>query len=157
MQQLTFEDQTFLVGKSSHLPQNHWRIVHELGINHRLYRRLFHLVNEPRGILEAAPHGLEEIIQVHHHGLAFHYSLARDLTVAVDGRATFCLIACRLRRRFHPLRQVVVLVLQGVRQLVGEDGLLAIRRNPVQHRNFLGLVVVICRNFLACRLHQKFL
>src|ERR1051326_5472760 len=53
--------------------------------------------------------------------------------------------------------QIVVLVLQSMGEFVSQDRFLLIAWNPVQHRDRLGLEVVIGRDLLAVRLYQKFL
>jgi hypothetical protein len=157
VEQLTFKNQAFVVGKRPRLAQNHRSIVQHLGIWSGLHGAFFHLVNQARRIDQIASHRREEIVDVNHHGLAFNHGLSGGRAVVAVALPRLERIFCRLGSSLHPLLQIVVLILQGVSQFMSQNWFLAIERNPIQQRNRFGFEVVVPGDLLAGGFDQKFL
>ena len=111
---------------------------------------------QPRRILEITAIGRQQVIDVHHHGLAFDDGVARRRTLVVD-LIPIAVLALhdRLCPRLAPLCQIIILILQRVREFVREDGSLFFEGHGVQQENGLGLFVVKPGNRLPVRLHQE--
>src|SRR5579863_5091815 len=156
-QQFALENKAFPIGKRAHFSQNHGRVMQQLRISARFHSWFFHLINQPRRVLQAASQRSQNVIHKYDLRLAFDYSSARSRAVIVNfGFAVFFLsrLRCALPCT-QPRLQIVILVLQGVRQFVRENWRLTLEGNPVQHRNRFRLVIVVGSDLLAISLDHE--